>query len=83
MISNFSIRFKLLSGKRREVLTDGCFAHGRVADRKPGDSLLAEGGVEDPVGTELLLKTHGAAEDSAKPNILSEDDRRWICLQRN
>lgn len=53
---------------------DGGAAHGGVADAETGDSLFAEGGVEDAGGAEFFAEADGATEDTAEGYVFAEGD---------
>ena len=53
----------------------------RGTNRKAGNSLFGEWRIEHSICTILLIEAHGAAEDTTKLDIFSEDERAVVLLQ--
>lgn len=56
-------------------LGNGGVAHGREANGKARDALLAEGGVEDAVPPKAVEQANRATKDTTKADVLAKDSR--------
>lgn len=64
-------------------LGNGRSSRSCSANRKSSDSLLWQGRVENAISSILLVKTHRAAENASKFDILTKKKRTFVCFHGN